>query len=229
MNNRRHLGRFLLDMLFSSTRLTVTALLLLVPLAAVEAWADSVTFNSPTIFPIFYNFITPGGASLTATGSYNVTSFSSSEVLMNVSIQNTTPNYVVSSVGFNTNPAVTASFTSAGAVFTGVANDTNFPSFQTIQVCAFTSNNCSSSANPLALQPNKSDIFGLKLTGTFNPTLTLSTFAVKFAGGPEGSFEFQGRAPVPETLLPFGAGFVLFVAWYVLSRRPRKIAVAVGS
>jgi hypothetical protein len=168
---------------------------------------------------VIYSFLTPLNNPLTATGFFNVTSFSSTEVLMNVTINNTTPNYVVSSVGFNTNPAVTASFTSPGSVFDGVANDTNFPSFQTIQVCAFTSANCSSSTNLQALQPNSGDTFGLKLTGAFDPSLTLSTFAIKFAGGPEGSFEFQGSVPVPGTMLLFGAGFALLVAWHVGARR----------
>lgn len=194
--------------------LVTICILAIVGLIPLHAAADSFTVTGPTSFDILYSFLTPLNSPLTATGTYNVTSFSSSEVLMNVTIQNTTPNYVVSSVGFNTTPAVTASFTSAGSVFTGVANDTNFPSFQTIQVCAFTSSNCSSSTNNLALQPNSSDTFGLKLTGAFSPSLTLSTFAIKFAGGPEGSFEFQGKVPVPGTLLLFGFGFALLVAWH---------------
>lgn len=197
----------------------VMSLLLCMVAFPLDAKADSFTVTGPTSFQVLYSFLTPLNAPLTAIGTYNVTSFSSSEVMMNVTIQNTTPNYVVSSVGFNTNPAVTASFTSAGSVFTGVANSTNFPSFQTIQVCAFTSNNCSSSTNNLALQPNSSDTFGLKLAGVFSPSLTLSTFAIKFAGGPEGSFEFQGKVPVPGTMLLFGVGFALLVAWHQRSRR----------
>jgi hypothetical protein len=191
----------------------------LIPLRAA---ADSFTVTGATSFDVLYSFLTPLNAPLTATGVFNVTSFSSSQVLMNVTINNTTPNYVVSAVGFNTNPAVTASFTSPGSVFDGVANDTNFPSFQTIQVCAFTSANCSSSANPQALQPNSSDTFGLKLTGAFSPSLTLSTFAVKFAGGPEGSFEFQGSVPVPGTMLLFTAGFALLIAWHLRARPSLK-------
>lgn len=200
--------------------LSVVAICILatVGLIPLHAAADSFTVTGPTSFDILYSFLTPLNSPLTATGTYNVTSFSSSEVLMNVTIQNTTPNYVVSSVGFNTTPAVTASFTSPGSVFDGVANDTNFPSFQTIQVCAFTSANCSSSTNAQALQANSSDTFGLKLTGAFSPSLTLSTFAIKFAGGPEGSFEFQGNVPVPGTMLLFGAGFALLVAWHQRSR-----------
>jgi hypothetical protein len=147
-----------------------------------------------------------------------VTSFSPTEVLLGVTINNTTPNYVVSAIGFNTNPAVTASYISVGSKFDGIGNNVNFPSFQTIEVCAFTSNNCSSSANGQALQANSSDSFGLKLTGLFSPSLTLSTFAIKFAGGPEGSFESQGKVPIPGTLLLFGVGFALLVAWH---RRPR--------
>lgn len=190
------------------------SLLLFIESIPLDAQADSITITGPSSFSVAYSFLTPGGDPLTATGSYNVTSVSSNEVHLGVTITNTTPNYVVSSVGFNTNPAVTASFTSAGSVFTGVANGTNFPSFQTIQVCAFTSNNCSSSANNLALQPNSTGSFALKLTGAVSPSLTLSTFAAKFAGGPGGSFEFQGKVSVPGTLLFFGLGFSVFAAWH---------------
>lgn len=205
----------------SIARVSVLSMILLLVAAAFapDARADNITFNSPTSFQVGYNFLTAGGDLLTATGTYNVTSFSSSEVLLGVTINNTTSNYVVSSVGFNTNPAVTASLTTTGSVFGGVANDTTFPNFQTIQVCAFTSSNCSSSANGQALQANSSDSFVLKLTGAFNPSLTLSTFAIKFAGGPGGSFEFQGSVPVPGTLLLFGVGFTLFAVWYQRSNR----------
>lgn len=186
----------------------------------LDAKADSFTVTGPTSFNVGYSILTPLNNLLTGTGAFTVTSFSSTEVNLGVQISNTTSNYVVSSIGFNTNPAVTASFTSAGSVFTGIANDTNFPNVSNpIQVCAFTSSNCSSSANPLALQPGTNDTFALKLTGAFSPSLTLSTFAIKFAGGPEGSFEGQGKVPVPGTLLLFGVGFVLFATWHNRSRR----------
>lgn len=193
----------------------VVAASLLLCLAAfpVGAQASSITFGGPISFQVNYNLLTPLGAPLTATGTYNVTSFSSTEVLMGITINNTTPNYVLSAIGFNTNPAVTASYTTTGSVFDGVGNNVTFPGFQTIEVCAFTSNNCSSATNPLALQPNSSDTFALKLTGAFDQTLTLSTFAVRFAGGPEGSFTGAGKVPVPGTLLLFGLGFAIFVGW----------------
>lgn len=183
-------------------------------LMPTDAKADSFAVTGPSTIPLFWNFSTPLSNSLTANATMNVSSFSSSEVLLGVTINNTTSNYVVSSFGFNTNPAVTASFTSSGAVFDGVSNDVTFPGFQTIEVCTFTSANCSSSTNGEALQANSGDSFGLRLTGSFGSSLALSTFAMKFAGGPEGSFEVAGRVPLPGTLLLFGAGFALFVTWH---------------
>ncbi len=205
---------------FASVGVLALSLALFLATFPLDAKADSFTVTGPTSFNVGYSILTPLNNLLTATGAFTVTSFSSTEVNLGVKISNTTSNYVVSSIGFNTNPAVTAAFTSPGTVFTGIANDTNFPSVSNpIQVCAFTSSNCSSSANPLALQPGTSDTFALKLTGAFSPSLTLSTFAIKFAGGPEGSFEGQGKVPVPGTLLLFGVGFVLFAAWHHRSRR----------
>ena len=203
-----------------AVRVSVMAVSVLLCLAIVPlgAQASSITFGGPTSFSVGYNLLTPLGAPLTATGTYNVTSFSATEVLLGITINNTTPNYVVSAIGFNTNPAVTASYTTVGSKFDGIGNNVNFPSFHTIEVCAFTSNNCSSSANGQALQANSSDSFALKLTGAFDQSLTLSTFAIKFAGGPEGSFEGAGKVPVPGTLLLFGVGFVVFAGWHYRSR-----------
>ena len=201
--------------------------LIVLGLASTDAKANGITFSAPTSFNVFWNFVTPTSSDpLTANATFNVTSFTSSQVDMTLTVRNTTPNYVVSSMGFNTNPAVTASLTSAGSVFTGVANDTNFPGFQTIEVCAFTSSNCSSSANPLALQANSQDTFGLSLTGTFSNSLTLSTFAMKFAGGPDGSFEVGGKVPLPATLLLFAGGFAAFIAWNQYNRRSTSIGLS---
>ncbi len=207
----------------SFVRLGVVAMSLLLCLAAfpVGAQASPITIDGITDdFVVNYNIVTPGGDPLTATGSFNVTAFSATEATIAVTINNTDSVYVVSAVGFNTTSPVTGSYTITGAKFDGsIANDVNFPAVSNpIEVCAFTSNNCSSSTNPDALQPNSSDSFTLKLAGDFSQGLTLSTFGIKFAGGPEGSFEGTGKVPVPGTLLLFGLGFIAFAGWHFCSR-----------
>ncbi|MGH7231353.1 MAG: cistern family PEP-CTERM protein [Nitrospiraceae bacterium] len=184
--------------------------------------AKAITVTGPTTFGVGYSFVTPGGDSLNALGTYNVTSLSSTLAQLQVTIQNTTNAGLsenVSGIGFNTNPAVTASFVSAGSVFDGLANDTNFPSFQTIEVCVFTGANCSASPFGQGLGPGSgtfTDTFSLNLAGNFGttPSLTFSTFAIKFAGD-LGSFETQGSVPIPGTLLLLGAGLAGFVPWHL--------------
>ncbi len=211
----------------SGVSIGVVAVTMLLGLAAfpVGAQASAFTINGITDdFGVNYNVVTPGGDPLTATGSFNVTAFSATEATIAVTINNTDSQYVVSAIGFNTNTPVTGSYATTGAKFDGaIGNNVNFPSFQTIEVCAYTAQNCASSANPLALQPNSSDSFDLKLTGDFTNGLTLSTFAIKFAGGPEGSFQGGGQVPVPGTLLLFGLGFVVFAGWHYASRRTLSV------
>ncbi|MGH7388927.1 MAG: hypothetical protein ACREM3_05645 [Candidatus Rokuibacteriota bacterium] len=95
--------------------------------AAGDSQAVSWTFNV-------------GWDTLTAQGLFTATSVSSSLIDLDVSITNSTLsslNERVASIGFETNPGVTASFLSVGSVFEGLENDVNLPGFQTIEVCAF--------------------------------------------------------------------------------------------
>jgi hypothetical protein len=206
----------------SGVSIGLVAVTMLLCLAAfpVGAQASPITINGTgSDFVVNYNVLTPGGDPLTATGTFDVTAFSATEATIAVTINNTDSQYVVSAIGFNTSSPVTGSYTITGSTFDGsIANDVNFPSLQTIEICAFTSANCSSSTNGDALQPTSSDSFTLKLTGDLSQGLTLSTFGIKFAGGPEGSFEGTGKVPVPGTLLLFGAGFVVFAGWHYRSR-----------
>jgi hypothetical protein len=179
-------------------------------------------------FGVGYSVVTPGGQSLMASGTFNVQSISPTLVQLQVTIQNTTNASFgtnVSAIGFNTNPAVTASFASAGSVFDGVLNNVNFPAVSNpISVCVFTGANCSASPFGQGLGPGSgtfTNTFALNLAGSFGstPSLTLSTFAIKFAGD-LGSFETQGVVPIPGTFLLFGAGFAGLVAWQ--SRHGRR-------
>lgn len=214
----------------SFVRLSVVTASFLLFMATFPLGAQAITITNGLIFNVEYNLTTPLLDSLTATGTYSVTSFSASQATIGVQFTNTDSLYKVSAIGFNTSPIVTASFGTSGSVFDGVFNDVNFPAVSNpIEVCVFTSANCSSSANNQALGPNSSDSFILNLTGDFSQGLTLSTFGIKFAGGPEGSFEGTGKVPVPGTLLLFGVGFAVFAGWHYYRSRHQVGSVGVAA
>jgi hypothetical protein len=126
----------------------------------------------------------------------------------------TTPNINARlvSFGFGLSPDAT-SFTSIVNGATFAFGFSNFPAFQTVDVCAFAGNNCAGGGNG-GLSPGQtsSDILSMLISGNFADGVTFSPVAVKFQTA-VGSFEFDGgtpNTPVPEpaSLLLFGSGLV---------------------
>jgi len=180
--------------------LSLAAALFLGSLLQVEA-ASAISIN-----------YTADGGLLTATGTFTLTQIDATHETLNITLTNTTVGQggeYISGFGFNVNPNGTADQFVAGTTFTHMLLNTNFPSFQTIDVCVFAGNNCSASNGGL-FAPN-SDTVSMRLTGS--NSFSLDTFAIKFAGN-LGSFESAGcvagtsctSVPEPSSLLLLGSG-----------------------
>jgi hypothetical protein len=175
----------------------------------IDSAGDSQTVN--------WSLDIGGGITLSATGTFEALAVSSTTVDLGITITNLMSpslNERVYSLGFNTDPAVTAAFLSQGGVFDGLGNDTVFPGFQTIELCAFAAQNCAGGNINQALAGGGTDSFSLRLTGDFQtpPMLTLDTFAIQFMGD-LGSYQFEGNGnstpvPAPAPLIVLGAGIL---------------------
>ncbi len=162
----------------------------------------------------------PGGSTLSALGTFALSSLTSSVTILDWTVKNTTTNassslnpIVLNSLGFNGFSVSGAQITTPGSYFKYAYSPGNVDSFKSENVCLTgDSNNCSGGHS--GLTPGMSDSFVLALDGTFgsSPSITLSDFAVKFQTN-EGSYEFGGSSlsetPEPGTLLLFATALFL--------------------
>jgi hypothetical protein len=169
---------------------------------------------------------------LSATVTYTVLSvdFGAGSVGFSINIDNTTSNIVndaIHSFGFDTDPGISLTSFAAGSVFDLYGEDTNFPSFGTIEFCTWPSQNCSGGAQPNNLAPGNDDTIGLALVWSGGGALTIDPTVVKFQGD-AGSFQFAGceggdctttNVTEPATLGLFSLG--LIGLGYVARRRER--------
>jgi hypothetical protein len=154
---------------------------------------------------------------VTALGSFSV-EVDDTSARFSITLTNDTDSSVnerIQSIGFDVTPDATdLTDPVAGQVFTNFALYQNFPSFQTVDICAWASNNCSGGSQGGNLAGGgTSDTFGFTLHGDFGSGLTITNLAVKFQGN-LGSYELTGTpTSVPEyegsaSFLLLGIGFV---------------------
>ncbi len=167
---------------------------------------------------------------LSATGDFTVKSMTSSELLLNVTLDNTTSSSfqaAILALGMTTSPSVTGKYVGTSTVFTGISAPGNFPGgFKNINLCLYAGGtNCSGGSLKNGLQSGSSTSFELALTTSSGNLLSngidLSQFPVKFQTQ-DGSFEFGGSSlsstPEPSSLVLAGSGFLMLL---FLSRRTR--------
>jgi hypothetical protein len=160
------------------------------------------------------------GALLTAEIDFTLTALSSTTATLDVTVQNTTTtsqpgtNRLVSFAIDDIAPNITAVGTTnpAGTTNWTASLTTNFPGFQSVELCLWSGVNCSGGSNE-GLGEQTSDSFTLALSGSFTGSLEFNApFAVRYqsAGINDESVTFAGttttQVPVPGSLALFGLG-----------------------
>ena len=166
-----------------------------------------------------------GTSTLSADASYVVTSYSTTQIILSLTVTNTSTLLApytqagLASIGFATDPTVTGASVTGGSTFDG-ASVAGIPGFKdTINLCVWAGNNCNGGPQGDLLAVGASDTFTLTLTGDFASGLILTDTAIKFQTN-LGSFEFAGcdstagpctppeEVPEPATLALLGAGLL---------------------
>ncbi len=223
-------------------KVAACALLIASVVGVRQAQADSYTFGAvgDSALVGFSKAISVNGTSynLTGTASYTVTNITSTGIAFTVVISNTSTtgtNQGIASTGFQvTDPSIkNVSFTQLSPSgdtdkFVQAKSDVNAPGgFQQVELCVYTSNNCSSATNPKELKEGKTDTFKLAMsyqTPRTSNTFTMTNSFIRFAGA-LGSYTFGGTCsgncgtlPLPSSLSIIGVGMM---AWG-MARRLRQ-------
>lgn len=149
------------------------------------------------------NWLLPGSGSraeLTATAEVTVVDFTSSTLVLDISLTNATTSdfqAAIMSLGLGVNTTLTnVALSSAGETFSSITPNPNqnFPGgFSGINVCIYAANTCSGGAIGGGLQSGgNSDTIQVTLTGNFASSLTLTAFPIKFQTE-AGSYELAGN------------------------------------
>ncbi len=207
-----------------------------VPEARAGFSVDVTSADVNRTFQLDWNYAsnTSSGGGLTAplssVGTFTIDSFSSSDLVMSATIDNTTTltsgltqSYLMS-IGIATAPITSGTMLAGGSVFnsvtTGSGPQETYPGgFKAINVCLFNAaGGCSGASINDGLAAGSTDSFTVALAGNFgsSPSVTLSDFAVKFQTN-EGSYEFGdggsflSETPEPPTALLFATALLVAV------------------
>lgn len=186
--------------------LQASLLLLLANQASAITISGGETFNVDW-FVDLDNTVTT--SDLTATSTWTVSSYSSSSIVLDITIANTTlldlpttlTEAAIVSFGLGVDPDATATLTTSGSVFdmVGVGSNQNFPGgFKNIDICLF-ADGCTGGSVNNGLQAGSSDSLQITLTAltSFGASTDLLFFPAKFQTT-LGSFEPGGTTTVPE-------------------------------
>jgi len=163
--------------------------------------AAAVTMSSGQSATILWSG-TYDGAILSASATFSLTSLTATEALFRVDVANTTAtgepgrNRLTSFGITDISPNITEAFTQNNGTGPAwkAAMDTNFPGFQTIELCIWAGTNCSGGGTGGLLE-GRSDWFNLRLVGSFAGSIELGEpFPSKWqsVGNSGGSVEFGG-------------------------------------
>ncbi|MGX2039452.1 cistern family PEP-CTERM protein [Methylocaldum sp. MU1018] len=147
------------------------------------------------------------GATLQATSSWDVTNFTSNQVVFDITLSNTTnpSNFqaAILALGVYVDQNLTgASITNnaTGATWSLNSSGVNFPGgFLNVDICIYAGNQCQGGNINAGLQNQQTDLFTLTLSGDFTNGLSFAdanNFAIKFQTQ-NGSYEFAATVPNP--------------------------------
>jgi hypothetical protein len=159
-----------------------------------------------------FNVAWGGVSGLDVTGKVIIDSLTATDADIRVMLDNqSTPisgdDPRVTSVGLLVDNYTSLGNTATGGTYLDLEDDSNFAGF-TIDVCGTSGNNCAGGGNG-GIPAGDSDDITLQVNGSFGGALTLSNFALKIQGGPQGnSFELAG---VPSNKVPEPASIGLLV------------------